>query len=125
MDAATAYYRARGWDVKRVSDTKKALDLRIVHRVSGEERRVEVKGSSQDASHVEVTRAEVAISREEACELFVLDKILYQDTGEGADDYTLEGGAAARTSGARMTKTSSRRLTTITWALTSARLTPS
>ncbi|MGO8895418.1 MAG: protein NO VEIN domain-containing protein [Streptosporangiaceae bacterium] len=92
MDAATAYYRARGWDVKRVSDTKKALDLRIVHRVSGEERRVEVKGSSQDASHVEVTRAEVAISREEACELFVLDKILYQDTGEGADDYTLEGG---------------------------------
>jgi hypothetical protein len=92
MDEATAYYRARGWDVKRVSDTKKALDLRIVHRVSGEERRVEVKGSSQDASHVEVTRAEVAISREEACELFVLDKILYQDTGEGADDYTLEGG---------------------------------
>jgi Domain of unknown function (DUF3883) len=92
MDAAVAYYRARGWDVKRVSDTKKALDLRIVHRVSGEERRVEVKGSSQDASHVEVTRAEVAISREEACELFVLDKVLYQDTGEGADDYTLEGG---------------------------------
>ncbi len=28
MYAATAYYRTRGWDVKRVSDTKKALDLR-------------------------------------------------------------------------------------------------
>lgn len=92
MDAATVYYRARGWDVKRVSDTKKALDLRIIHRISGEERRVEVKGSSQAAGHVEVTRAEVAISREEACELFVLDKIIYQDTGEDPDDYTIEGG---------------------------------
>lgn len=92
MRDATAYYRARGWDVTRVSNTKKVLDLHIVRRASGEVRRVEVKGSSQDASHVEVTRAEVAKSREEACELFVLDKILYQETGEGADDYTLEGG---------------------------------
>ena len=39
-----------------------------------------------------MTRAEVAISRQEACELFVLDKIIYTDTGEGADDYALEGG---------------------------------
>lgn len=92
MDAAVAYYRARGWHVERVNDTKKVLDLRIVHSVSGEVRRVEVKGSSQAASHVEVTKAEVARSREEACELFVLDKILYQDTGPGPDDYTCQGG---------------------------------
>lgn len=92
MDAATAYYRARGWDVEHVHDTKKVLDLCLVHPVSGEVRRVEVKGSSQAASHVEVTKAEVAKSREETCELFVLDKILYQDTGPGPDDYTCQGG---------------------------------
>lgn len=34
MDAATAYYRARGWYVERVSDIKKVLDLRLVHPVS-------------------------------------------------------------------------------------------
>lgn len=92
MDAAAAYYRARGWHVEPVNDTKKVLDLRLVHPVSGEVRRVEVKGSSQAASHVEVTKAEVARSREEACELFVLDKILYQETGPGPDDYACQGG---------------------------------
>lgn len=88
MDAATAYYRARGWDVEHVHDTKKVLDLCLVHPVSGEVRRVEVKGSSHAARQVEVTKAEVAKSREETCELFVLDKVLYQDTGPGPDDYT-------------------------------------
>lgn len=92
MDAAAAYYRARGWHVERVHDTKKVLDLCLTHPASGEVRRVEVKGSSQAASHVEVTKAEVARSREEACELFVLDKILYQDAGPGPDDYTCQGG---------------------------------
>ncbi len=92
MDAATAYYRVRGWHVERVNDTKKVLDLRLVHPVSGEVRRVEVKGSSQAASRVEVTKAEVAMSREELCELFVLDKILYQETGPGPNDYTCQGG---------------------------------
>ena len=92
MDAAAAYYRARGWHVERVSETKKILDLCLVHPVSGEASRVEVKGSSQVASHVEVTKAEVAMSREEACELFVLDKILYQETGPGPDDYACQGG---------------------------------
>lgn len=53
---------------------------------------MEVKGSSQAASHVEVTRAEVARSREEACELFVLDKILYHETGPGPNDYACQGG---------------------------------
>jgi hypothetical protein len=92
MDAAVAYYRARGWDVERVSDTKKVLDLRLVQPVSGEVRRVEVKGSSQAASHIEVTRAEVAMSRQATCYLFVLDKILYEDTGPGPDDYACQGG---------------------------------
>jgi hypothetical protein len=81
MDAAAAYYRARGWHVERVHETKKVLDLLLTHPASGEVRRVEVKGSSQAASHVEVTKAEVDRSRGEACELFVLDKVLYQDTG--------------------------------------------
>lgn len=92
MDAASAYYRARGWHVERVNDTKKILDFRLVDPVSGEVRSVEVKGSSQAASHVEVTKAEVARSRKEVCELFVLDKILYQDTGPGPDDYVCQGG---------------------------------
>jgi hypothetical protein len=93
MDAAVAYYLARGWRVERVHETQKVLDLLdLTHLASGEVRGVEVKGSSQAASHVEVTEAEVARSRQEACELFVLDKILYQDTGPGPDDYKCEGG---------------------------------
>lgn len=92
MDAATAYYQARGWEVEHVSDTKKVLDLRLVHPGSGEVRRVEVKGSGQAASHVEVTKAEVAMSRQEPCYLFVLDKIHYQVTGPGPDDYDCWGG---------------------------------
>jgi hypothetical protein len=39
-----------------------------------------------------VTKAEVDCSRAEACELFVLDKIIYHDTGPGPDDYQCEGG---------------------------------
>lgn len=89
--AATRYYQ-RQWHVEPVSHIHGVLDLRIVHRVTGEERRVEVKGSSQPASHVEVTDAEVRRSREEHCDLFVLDKIDYQDTGPGPDDYTCRYG---------------------------------
>jgi Fe2+ transport system protein FeoA len=92
MNSAAAYYRARGWDAEFVSDSKKVLDLRLVRHGSGEMRRVEVKGSSQAAIHVEVTRAEVAMSRKEACYLFVLDKIVYEDTGPGPDDYVCQGG---------------------------------
>lgn len=91
MAAATRYYEKQ-WDVETVSHIKGVLDLLLVHRISGEARRVEVKGSSQVASHVEVTKAEVDRSREGACELFVLDQIEYLDTGPGFDDYTCEGG---------------------------------
>ncbi len=91
MDAAKRYYKEQ-WHVDDVHQTKGVLDLRLVHRVSGEELRVEVKGSSKEASTVEVTRWEVERSRKEACELFVLDKIDYQDTGRGADDYTCQDG---------------------------------
>jgi len=92
MDAAVAYYMARGWHVEDVHDTKKVLDLRLKNAASCKVLRVEVKGSSQAASHVEVTTAEVAMSRKEPCELFVLDKILYQDTGSEPDAYTCRGG---------------------------------
>ena len=91
MAAATRYYEKQ-WVVEDVSHTKKFLDIRLVHRVSGEVRHVEVKGSSQTASDVEVTKSEVGKSRKGACELFVFDKIAYQDTGPGPDDYTCRGG---------------------------------
>ncbi len=91
MEAAIRYYQDQ-WQVRRVSHTKKVLDLRIVHRVSGEVRHVEVKGSSQSADKVEVTKAEVEYSRKRNCELFVLDKIKYHDTGPGPDAYECRGG---------------------------------
>ncbi len=91
MAAATRYYEKQ-WVVEDVSHTKKVLDIRLVHRVSGQVRHVEVKGSSQEASIVEVTKAEVSKSRKGACELFVFDKVAYQDTGPGPDDYTCRGG---------------------------------
>jgi len=95
MDAARDYYK-KEWHVEDVHQTKGVLDLRLIHRVSGEVLRVEVKGSSKEASTVEVTRWEVERSRKEACELFVLDKIEYQDTGQGPDDYTCQGGRCRR-----------------------------
>ena len=95
MDAAMHYYEGE-WHVEDVHQTKGVLDLHLVHRISGEELCVEVKGSSNEASTVEVTRWEVERSRREACELFVLDMIEYQDTGQGIDDYTCQGGRARR-----------------------------
>jgi hypothetical protein len=95
MDAARHYYEKQ-WHLDDVHQTKGVLDLHLVHRVSGEEIRVEVKGSSKEADTVEVTRWEVERSRKEACELFVLDKIEYPDTGQGADDYTCQGGRRRR-----------------------------
>lgn len=95
MEAARDYY-GKEWHVEDVHQTKGVLDLHLTHRVSGEVLRVEVKGSSKEASTVEVTRWEVERSRKEVCELFVLDKIEYQDTGEGPDDYTCRGGRCRR-----------------------------
>ncbi len=91
MEAAIRYYEEQ-WHVEPVSHIKKVLDLRLVHRVSGEVRRVEVKGSSQAATKVEVTEAEVKMSHKENSELFVLDEIDYQDTGLGLYDYKCRGG---------------------------------
>jgi hypothetical protein len=95
MVAAIDYYK-KEWYVEDVHKTKGVLDLLLTHRVSGEVLRVEVKGSSKEAETVEVTRWEVERSRKEACELFVLDKIQYQDTGQGPDDYTCQGGRRRR-----------------------------
>ena len=120
MDAAAAYYHARGWQVERVHETKKALDLRLTHSASGEVRRVEVKGSSQAASDVEVTKAEVARSRQEVCELFVLDKILYKDTVPGPMTIYVRAGAVVPETGTRRRKTLSQRPMTIIWTMASA-----
>jgi hypothetical protein len=95
MGAARDYYK-KEWHVEDVHQTKGVLDLRLVHRISGEVLRVEVKGSSKEASTIEVTRWEVERSRKESCELFVLDKIEYQDTGQGPDEYTCQGGRCRR-----------------------------
>ena len=95
MVAAIDYYKD-DWHVEDVHQTKGVLDLLLTHRVSGEVLRVEVKGSSKEAGTVEVTRWEVERSRKDACELFVLDKIEYQDTGQGSDDYTCQGGRRRR-----------------------------
>jgi hypothetical protein len=95
MATAIDYYEEE-WHVEDVHKTKGVLDILLTHRVSGEVLRVEVKGSSKEADTVEVTRWEVERSRKEACELFVLDKIEYQDTGQGPDDYTCQGGRCRR-----------------------------
>ena len=95
MSAARRYYEKQ-WHVENVHRTAGVLDLHLVHRISGEELRVEVKGSSAEADTVEVTRWEVERSRKEACELFVVDKIEYQDTGHEADDYLCWGGRCRR-----------------------------
>jgi hypothetical protein len=84
------------WHVEDVHQTKGVLDLRLTHRISGEFLRVEVKGSSKEVDTVEVTRWEVERPRDEACELFVLDKIEYNDTGPGADDYKCQDGRPRR-----------------------------
>ncbi len=88
---ATAYYFRQGWRVKDVGSTE-SYDLLLIDPTGGPDRHVEVKGSSQKASEVELTVAEVKHSRDDtvSCDLFVVDCIEYSPDGLGG--YTVWGG---------------------------------
>ncbi len=86
---ATAHYQRHGWTVEDVG-SRESYDLRL----TGDgrlERHVEVKGTTQDASEVELTTGEVRHSREAVpSDLYVVDLIHYAPDGIGG--YTSWGG---------------------------------
>ena len=88
---ATAFYQHEGWTVVDVG-TKKSWDLELTHQRTGAMRHVEVKGSTLDATDVELTIAEVEHSRQGLpCDLFVVSSIGYGPDGRG--EYNTFGGA--------------------------------
>ncbi|SNY53708.1 DUF3883 domain-containing protein [Paractinoplanes atraurantiacus] len=80
---ATALYQAEGWTVTDVGKTR-PYDLLLTRDGDPEERHVEVKGTTQTATEVELTSGEVDHSREPApCDLFVVSEINYIPDGLG------------------------------------------
>lgn len=90
VDMATEHYSPE-FDVEDVGASR-AYDLHLVHRTTGAERRVEVKGSTGNASAVELTHGEVANAREfQPTDLFVVSGIEWERDGDRVRAW---GGAA-------------------------------
>jgi hypothetical protein len=89
MNVATAHY-ARDWDVEDVHGTE-SFDL--VCRRGGEEKHVEVKGTTQDGTEVLLTPNEVSHAREiQHVALFILSNVVV----ERADDGTVTATGGVR-----------------------------
>lgn len=86
---ATAYYQDKGWTVEKLG---KPYDLRCTR--GGQERHVEVKGTTGAATSVELTINEVLHARDEnnTVDLYVVSDIRV-DTG--TDPYTASGGTVS------------------------------
>lgn len=90
---AEQVYVGLGYRVDYVG-TFRSYDLHLVHRETGEERHVEVKGSSGGASTVELTAGEVNHAREfQPTDLFVVSSIGWRRNGMEVET---SGGTATR-----------------------------
>lgn len=96
VSLATAYYQRAGWKVEDV-EARRSYDL-LLTQPDGAERHVEVKGSSRDATDVELTIAEVEHARGPVpCDLFVVANIEYAREESGG--YRSWGGTCRLWSG--------------------------
>jgi hypothetical protein len=93
VQLATLLYKSLGYEVEDVG-SRKAYDLHLLHATTGEERHVEVKGTTTDGVTVELTHGEVDHAANfQPTDLFVVKGITWARDG---DTVVASGGTAHR-----------------------------